>query len=60
MTLVEARDGVGRAVVYDDGHGKREDGTIVRVSGNYVFVRYSHNDSSIQATPADRLEFLSC
>ena len=33
MTLDEARDHIGAGVVYDPGHGAREDGEIVRVLG---------------------------
>ena len=58
MTLDEARNNIGRAVVYDDGHGPKQDGTITRVSTHGVFVRYGHNDTSVQLTPADRLAFL--
>lgn len=57
MTLDEARENIGAGVVYDPGHGTREDGVIVRVSQQYVFVRYGH--SSIKATPAEKLTLLS-
>lgn len=43
MTLEEARQNVGQGVVYNPPgtRGMAEDGTIVRVSGRWVFVRYS-------------------
>lgn len=59
MTLDEARHHVGDAVVYDDGHSPPQDGTIVRVGPTYVFVRYGHNDASIQSTPPERLTLLA-
>ena len=59
MTLDQARENIGAAVVYDDGYGKREDGTIVRVSERGVHVRYGHNDTSIALTPETSLRLLS-
>ena len=38
MTLDEARAHIGAGVVYHSGHGRPEDGEIVRVSDLYVFV----------------------
>jgi hypothetical protein len=59
MTLAAAREHIGRAVVYDPGHGGAlADGTIVRVGEHYVHVRYGHNDTSIQSTPPERLTLL--
>lgn len=56
MTLDEARRHIGDVVVYyDGGLGSREDGTIVRVSQQFVFVRY---DSGIQATLPEQLTLL--
>ena len=59
LTLTEAQKHIGDAVVYDDGHGAREDGTITRVLGPYVMVRYSHNDNSIKATLPEHLTLLA-
>lgn len=59
MTIDEARVSIGRAVVYDPGYGgKRQDGTIVRVSERGVHVRYGHNDTSIALTPETSLTLL--
>lgn len=59
MTLDEARKHIGDAVIYDDGHGMRQDGTIVRVGERGVYVRYGHNDTSIALTPETSLRLLS-
>lgn len=65
VTYEEALGGLGRIVIYDDGHGTREEGTLVGVSYQYGMgvpsaarVRYSHNDASIKSTPLDKLTFL--
>ena len=50
MTLDEARDHIGAGVVYNPGHGAREDGEIVRVSDLYVFVLFV-GDRTPKATP---------
>lgn len=59
MTLDEAREYVGEAVIYYNGRG-REDGVITSVGTRYVFVRYrgSLHENSI-ATPAERLALLA-
>lgn len=57
MTIIEAEQHVGDTVVYDDGYGGREDGTIVRVNHQYVFVRYG--GTSVKATAPERLNLLS-
>lgn len=59
ISMDKARQHIGDAVVYDDGHGTRQDGTIFSVNESYVFVRYGHNDSSIRATNADDLTLLA-
>ncbi len=58
MTIDEAREHIGAGVVYDPGHGAREDGTIVRVSEQWVHVRYGHQTIT-KATPAGQLTLLS-
>lgn len=59
MTLEEARGHIGDAVVYQSHPAaRREDGTIVEVTNATVFVRYGHNDTSIQATPPEMLSLL--
>ena len=55
MTLSECRAAIGCGVVYTPRHGKREDGTIVRVSENWVHVRYGHQ-STTKATAPEMLE----
>lgn len=59
MNLDTARENIGAAVVYDDGHGTRQDGTIVRVGERGVYVRYGHNDISIALTPETNLRLLA-
>lgn len=52
ITLDEARQHIGAAVVYDPGYGPKEDGIIVRVNDSYVFVWYGIDD--VKATrPSD-------
>jgi len=58
MTLDEARVHVGAGVVYNPGHGAREDGEIVAVSDLYVFVRYT-GDRTPKATPPGALTLLA-
>ena len=59
MNSQEAAHGIGRIVIYDDGYGTREEGTLVGVPNNANGrVRYSHNDASIKLTPLDKLSFL--
>ena len=57
MTLEEARKHIRAVVVYDPGHGPLEDGVIVRVNQQFVFVRYASN--SVKATPPEKLTLLS-
>lgn len=59
MTLDEASEHIGEAVVYMPVHGNREDGTIVRVGQNVVFVRYGHLDSNIKGTYPQDLTLLA-
>lgn len=59
MTLEEAHQHIGDAVVYDDGFGLRQDGTITGTGKQFVYVRYGHNDSSIKATRPQDLRLLS-
>jgi hypothetical protein len=56
ITLQEARDNIGRGVVYVPRHGKREDGRISSVNAYYVFVRYS---GGVAATSPEDLVWLS-
>ena len=58
MTLDEARARIGAGVVYNPGHGAREDGEIVRVSDLYVFVLFD-GDRTPKATPPDALTLLA-
>ena len=57
MTLDEARARIGAGVVYNPGHGAREDGEIVRVSDLYVFVLFD-GDRAPKATPPGALTLL--
>lgn len=57
MTLTEARENVGAAVVYKcHPDADPEEGTIVRVGEEYVFVLY-RGDYTPKATPAKSLDF---
>jgi hypothetical protein len=56
MNIEQAAAGVGRTVIYDDGHGTRETGVITSVSAAIVFVRYGDRPNS-QATPPRDLQF---
>ena len=58
MTLDEARAHIGAGVVYNPGHGAREDGEIVRVSDLYVFVLFA-GDRAPKATPPGALTLLA-
>jgi hypothetical protein len=55
ITLQEARDNIGRSVVYVPRHGFREDGRISSVNNYYVFVRYRNG---VAATRPEDLEWL--
>lgn len=58
MTLDEARNNIGKPVIYQDrDDGPLEEGMITGVSARYVFVRYrgQHPTADGRATPADRL-----
>ena len=57
MTLDQARAHIGAGVVYNPGHGRPEDGEIVRVSDLYVFVRYA-GDRTPKATPPGALTLI--
>ena len=57
MTLLEAADNIGAGVVYAPKYGEKEDGTIIRVSGPYVMVRYNHGGP--KATSPEHLELLT-
>lgn len=64
ITLKEARENVGRGVVYrPPGRPDKapEDGVITGCSSRWVFVRYStqHPGANGQATAPEHLEFLS-
>lgn len=41
MTLDEARDCIGRSVVYTSGYGPPEEGVITSASKTFAFVRYA-------------------
>lgn len=57
MTLGEARDAIGRSVVYTAHPGAEpEVGTIVGTSSLYVFVQ-SEGQRGSKATPAEMLAF---
>lgn len=58
MTLDEARAHIGAGVVYHSGHGRPEDGEIVRVSDLYVFVLFV-GDRTSKATPPGALTLLA-
>ncbi len=56
------QEDIGRAVVYDPGHGEGQDGTLVKYSDTtpgYCHVRYGHNDSSTQLTACADLHWFS-
>lgn len=57
MTLTEARENIGRKVVYTAPHGAKEDGIITTVGFTYVFVRYGNNQHG-SATDPKRLALL--
>lgn len=57
MTLLEAAANIGAGVVYSPRHGHKEDGTIIRVSGPYVFVRYDRGGP--KATSPEHLALLT-
>lgn len=58
MTLDEAREHIGSAVVYRPGGDSIEQGVITSVNDYCVFVRYGA-DTHSKATPAGMLEGLS-
>lgn len=55
MTLDEARDSIGAAVIYATGHGTFEYGWILRADG-LVMVQYERG--GVKATRPDDLELL--
>lgn len=56
MTLEQAADNIGRAVVYH-GFGPVEEGVITSVNSTWVFVRYGADKHS-KATMPQMLEFV--
>lgn len=59
MTLDEARNSIGRAVVYlPYGGGRPEHGIITEVRSRWVFVRYGTEQTSKATMPQD-LRFLT-
>lgn len=52
MTLDEARENIGRSVVYCPAHGSFEDGLIKSVNDRYVMVDYQGN---VKATAPEDL-----
>jgi hypothetical protein len=53
VTLDEARDHIGRGVVYTPAAGDPEDGVITGVSSTTVFVRYAGDHAAKGTDPAD-------
>lgn len=53
MTLDEARERIGNAVVYRPTVGPVEQGVITSVNSHYVFVRYGSNIGSAATRPED-------
>jgi len=58
MTLVEARDHIGDAVIYSRPYGARETGVITKVGILSVYVRYD-GDAYSRLTAAADLTFAS-
>lgn len=58
VTLAEAGERIGDLVIYNPGHGSKEEGVIVDVNSRFVMVRYER-DSHAKATAPEMLEFLS-
>lgn len=56
ISLHVARQHLGRGVVHAPSHGPREDGTIERVTIDWVMVRYAQG--GVKATNPRDLEFL--
>lgn len=42
-------DDIGKAVIYDDRHGKKEYGILTAWRGDFVFARYTMGDTSMGA-----------
>lgn len=57
MTIDEARQHVGADVIYNDGYSIPEHGSIVRVSEQWVHVRYGHQLTT-KATAAGQLTLI--
>lgn len=57
LSLSHALAHIGSGVVYDPGHGSREDGVIVDVRDRWVLVRY-RGDEHAKATDATNLTLL--
>lgn len=53
ITLGQARDAVGRKVVYERPFCSKEVGVITSVNDTYVFVRYGTNQTSHATSPED-------
>jgi hypothetical protein len=58
MTLEEAREGIGRKVIYevtpwDGGYPALDEGVITSVNDHYVFVRYGSDTHSKATYPGD-------
>lgn len=52
LTLEEAKENVGRAVIYESGPIK-DRGEITSVNSSYVFVRYSVTGQGVATNPAN-------
>lgn len=57
MDLEEARDNLGRIVVYRPPGGRKEYGAITGVNDQWVFVKYV-GSRQVKATPAEHLTLL--
>lgn len=53
MTLDQCTAHIGEPVVYDPGHGQREDGTIVATGKTLVFVLYVGDQIAKATRPED-------
>jgi hypothetical protein len=53
MTLDEARNAVGRAVVYEYSPGRFDEGVITSTNDQFAFVRYGAQQTSQATRPQD-------
>lgn len=52
MTLEECRLNTGRTVIYSDGYGTEDTGTITRTGRLWTFVRFGTGDTPSAVDPA--------